>query len=76
MRDFQETLNARRRSFVSSIFMIAPLNLDRKKQLTVILAFAGIIKVIRGRFVHTSLLYCPTIMKNNLQVEPVLEFEL
>ena len=74
MRDFQETLNARRRSFISSICMTAPLNLSRKKQLTLIFVFDGIIKVIRGRLVHTSLLYCPTTMKNNLQVEPVLEF--
>ena len=54
--------------------MTTLLNLDRKKQLTLNLVFVGIIKVIRGRLVHTSLLYCPTTMKNNLQVEPVLEF--
>ena len=74
MRDFQETLNARRRSFISSICITGPLNLDRKKQLTLILVFAEIIKVIRGRHAHISLLYCCTTMKNNLQVEPVLEF--
>ena len=74
MRDFQETLNARRRSFISSICITGPLNLDRKKQLTLILVFAEIIKVIRGRHAHISLLYCRTTMKNNFQVEPVLEF--
>ena len=74
MQDFQETLNARRRSFISSICMTVPLNLDHKNHLTLILVFVGIIKVIRGRLVNTSLLYCPTTMKNNLQVEIVLEF--
>ena len=63
MQDFQETLNAQRRSFISSICMTAPLNLDRKNQLTLISVFVGIIKVIRAK-----------TMKNNLQLEPVLEF--
>ena len=37
--------------------MTASLNLDRRNQLTLILVFVRIIKVIRGRLVYTSLLY-------------------